>query len=157
MRSRLLRSLLVVLGAAAGAALALLFDPASGRRRRHALLDRTRARARRTFRRGRRFVHHAGSDAYGLAQRIVHRVRDEPRELDDVTLAHKVESVLFRDPAVPKGQININAEYGVVYLRGELDRQDLIEALENEVRKVKGVCGVENLLHLSGSQPPQRR
>ena len=44
----------------------------------------------------------------------------------------------------------MNAENGVVYLRGEADRSELIETLENQVRKVEGVQEVENLLHLPG-------
>jgi osmotically-inducible protein OsmY len=57
---------------------------------------------------------------------------------------------------VPKGQINVNAERGVVVLRGQVERPELLEALEARVRNVKGVRAVENLLHLPGSPPPQR-
>ena len=64
----------------------------------------------------------------------------------------KVESIVFRKHDVPKGQININAENGVVYLRGQVDRPELVETLEARVRKVRGVKGVENLLHTS--EPP---
>jgi osmotically-inducible protein OsmY len=48
----------------------------------------------------------------------------------------------------------VNAENGVVFLRGEVDRPELIGALEARVRKVKGVRGVENLLHTPASSPP---
>ena len=67
--------------------------------------------------------------------------------LDDATLVDKVESIVFRKHDLPKGQININAENGVVFLRGQVDRPELVEALEARVRKVQGVKGVENLLH----------
>ncbi len=70
-----------------------------------------------------------------------------------MTLAHKIESILFRDRDVPKGQININAEEGVVFLRGQVDRPELVGELEARVRAVKGVRAVENLLHL----PPSPR
>ena len=71
-------------------------------------------------------------------------------DLDDTTLAHKVESEIFRDLEVPKGQINVNAEDGVVILRGEVARPELIKDLEEMARSVKGVKGVENLLHVPG-------
>jgi osmotically-inducible protein OsmY len=73
---------------------------------------------------------------------------------DDVTLTHKVESVVFRDPKFPKGQININAEEGEVFLRGQVDRPELIQELEEAVRDVPGVRSVENLLHLPGTPAP---
>ena len=79
----------------------------------------------------------------------VHRLRPPAKELpDDVTLAHKVESVVFRDRKFPKGRVNINAEQGQVFLRGQLDRPELIHDLEEAVRKVPGVRVVENRLHL---------
>jgi osmotically-inducible protein OsmY len=53
---------------------------------------------------------------------------------------------------VPKGQINVNVEDGVVYLRGELEQPDLIEDLGAQARKVQGVLGVENLLHVPGAE-----
>src|SRR5438067_279296 len=37
-----------------------------------------------------------------------------PKDLDDVGLARKVETVIFRDEAVPKGKIDVNAADGVV-------------------------------------------
>jgi osmotically-inducible protein OsmY len=74
---------------------------------------------------------------------------DDP---DDTTLARKVETEIFRDPDVPKGQINVNAEDGVVILRGEVERPELIEDLEEKTRSVQGVKGVENLLHIPGAE-----
>lgn len=50
-----------------------------------------------------------------------------------MALAHKVESVVFRDPKFPKGQISINAEEGEVFLRGQVDRRELIHDLEEAV------------------------
>jgi osmotically-inducible protein OsmY len=64
----------------------------------------------------------------------------------------KVESIVFRKHDLPKGQININAENGVVFLRGQVDRPELVETLEARVRKVQGVKGVENLLHTPEAQ-----
>jgi len=133
--------------AALGATLAYFFDPASGRRRRRSVRERTVAVLRRRSHRVRRLARHVSSDALGLARRLARRLPHEEPELDDATLAHKVESILFRDRDVPKGRINVNAEHGVVYLRGQVDEPELIDALENRVRRISGVRHVENLLH----------
>ena len=58
---------------------------------------------------------------------------------DDVTLARNVESEIFSDSEVPKGQINVNAENGKVYLRGEVGQPELIRDLEERARSVQGV------------------
>lgn len=75
-------------------------------------------------------------------------------EPDDATLAHKVETEIFRTDEVPKGQINVNAELGVVYLRGEVPAQSMIDDLVDRARNVDGVSRVESLLHLPGQDAP---
>lgn len=139
---------LVAAAATVGAALGYFLDPRHGRRRRHTTRDRSAALVRRGAHRARRVARHTSSDAYGLARRAAHRFSRDAGELDDATLAHKVESIVFRAGDVPKGQINVNAERGVVYLRGQVDRPELLRSLEQRVRKVRGVRGVENRLHL---------
>jgi osmotically-inducible protein OsmY len=143
----------LALGGALGALLAYFFDPQGGRGRRHLAVDRTAA----FFRSGRRRAARAGrgvaAEAYGVSQKVRHR-KQEPKDFDDATLADKIRSQVFRDPAVPKGNVNVNVQNGVVQLRGELPRPDLIEALVAETRKVQGVRDVENLLHLPGTSAP---
>ena len=68
------------------------------------------------------------------------------RDYDDVTLARKVESELFRPADVPKGAISVNVNDGVVELRGELSDQAQIDQLGDTARKVSGVKDVRNLL-----------
>jgi hypothetical protein len=131
---------------AAGAALAFLFDPQNGKRRRHMLRDRTAGFFRHRVRRAGRAV---GAEAYGLAMKAAHLREARKPQPNDATLVQKVESEVFRDPAIPKGQINVNAEDGVVFLRGEVDSPELISSLEKSTGKVKGVRGVENLLRLA--------
>jgi len=147
---------LALVSGTAGAAASYFLDPRNGRRRRHTMRDRSFALGRRTAHRGRRLARHVVSDAIGAGRRALNALPSEQPELDDATLAHKVETILFRDRAVPKGQINVNAELGVVFLRGEVDAPDLAPALEERARKVKGVRGVENLLHAPGQPPPDR-
>jgi osmotically-inducible protein OsmY len=70
--------------------------------------------------------------------------------LNDPALVRKVESEVFRDDSLPKGSISVNAEYGVVYFRGEVPSQELMEELTKRARGVDGVRAVENLTHLPG-------
>jgi hypothetical protein len=150
------RALLLLGLAGAGAAAAYFLDPASGRRRRHESRDRSARLARRTGHRASRFARHTSSEIVGRGKRALHTAQRNVPDLDDTTLAHKVETILFRDRDVPKGQINVNAENGVVFLRGQVERPELVEGLEARVRKVRGVRGVTNLLHVPGSPPPSR-
>ena len=47
------------------------------------------------------------------------KAKPRPKQLDDVTVTRKVETVLFRDDSVDKGKISVNTADGVVTLRGE--------------------------------------
>ena len=85
----------------------------------------------------------------GLASRAL-----RPKEYDDATLKDKVESELFRDEHEVKGSVSINAQEGVVQLRGELPSQDLIDALVERTHKIQGVREVESLLHTPGTEAP---
>lgn len=141
------------LSAAGGALAAFFLDPASGRRRRAQLVQQVSGFFRRRGRQARRLSRAAGAEAYGLAQRAAH-LRPEPKDLNDPELAHKVETEIFRDAHVPKGRINVSAHDGIVALRGEVERPELIEELVEKARRVPEVREVENLLHLPGTQAP---
>lgn len=79
-----------------------------------------------------------------------------PKDLDDVGLARKVETVIFRDASVPKGKIDVNAADGVVWLRGEAKTPDMIKMLEAAAARIPEVKKVENLLHLPKTPAPTR-
>jgi hypothetical protein len=79
-----------------------------------------------------------------------------PKDLDDVGLARKVETIIFRDDSVPKGKIDVNAADGVVWLRGEAKSPDMIKALERQASAIPEVKQVENLLHLPKTPAPTR-
>jgi hypothetical protein len=79
-----------------------------------------------------------------------------PKDIDDVGLARKVETVIFRDKSVPKGKIDVNAADGVVWLRGEAQTPDMIKALERQATAIPEVKKVENLLHLPKTPAPTR-
>jgi osmotically-inducible protein OsmY len=137
---------------AIGAALAYFFDPDNGRRRRSIARDKLGKYVRQTGRQ----AQDAGAQAQGLKAKATHVSETPKPQPDDVTLARKVETEIFRDAAVPKGQINVNVEDGVVFLRGELPERDLISDLEKQARKVQGVLAVENLLHVPGEEAPAK-
>jgi osmotically-inducible protein OsmY len=141
------------IGAALGALLAYLFDRQNGRRRRHELVDRAGGRIRAGKRQAVRTGRHVAAGAYGVKQKVTH-LNEEPKDYDDATLADKVRSEVFRDPHLPKGDVNVNVQEGVVQLRGEVERPELIDELVEQTRKVRGVRDVENLLHLPGTEAP---
>jgi osmotically-inducible protein OsmY len=140
-------------GAAVAGLGVLLLD--RGRRRR--LVQRLNGLVHRARRRSERLAGAAAAEAYGLGKKATH-LREQPKETpNDATLAAKVESQVFRDPGMPKGSVAVNAEGGVVILRGEVERPELIAELEAKVRKVQGVRDVENLLHLPGTEAPMHQ
>jgi hypothetical protein len=141
-----------------GALLAYFLDPKAGRRRRHTARDRAMSRARRGERRAAARARRAESHAIGIARRTFNAARRRHREpVDDVTLARKVESELYRRARVPKGHISINAEDACVFLRGVMERQEDIERIEVATRQIDGVREVENLIHLPGTPAPASR
>jgi osmotically-inducible protein OsmY len=134
-------------GCAVGAAAEFLLDPSHGARRRHLARDRAFSRARRRSRDAVRRARYMEGIAEGMAHRaakVVHPAH--PDQPDDVTLSRKVESVAFREAGTPKGHVSVNAERGVVYLRGRLDTTEQIDALVRAAGAVEGVKGVKNLL-----------
>jgi len=108
---------LLAAGAAVGVTGAYFLDPKNGRRRRHAAQGRLVA------------------------------LWSSQEELNDAELANKVRSEIFRDHHTSKGQVNVNSEQGVVYLRGQLRDPEEIRELVKAARGVGGVRGVASLLH----------
>jgi BON domain len=138
-------------GITSGAVLAYLLDAERGRQRRDHAAAVVRHATGRLVRRARV----TGLRLHGRTKGVLHQLCPPPSEpLDDAGLAHKVESVLFRDAQVPKGRISINAENGTVFLRGQVESPELIDDLTKSVRKIAGVSDVVNLLHLPGTPAP---
>ena len=136
--------------AALGGAVAYFLDPEMGNRRRKMALQRTAHLVRRSARGLGKSGTKLGGDITGKRQALMHS-RDAHEPFDDATLAHKVESVLFRDPHIAKGRININAEHGVVVLRGEVEQPSDMRDIERAVKDIDGVHEVRSLLHLANS------
>jgi hypothetical protein len=139
----------LLVACALGALLQFVFDRQQGARRRHLARDRVRSKVRRRTRDAVRRAKYMEGFAEGVAHKVTHAVpgvggHEEP---DDVTLARKVQSVAFREAHTPKGHVVVNAERGVVHLRGQLDTDDQIEALVRATKAIDGVKDVKNLLH----------
>lgn len=149
------------LGALGGAAGLYFFDPANGRRRRAMARQRGAAIVRRVFRRGADRAEVATKMAQGHAAGAAHEARkamaDDRPAANDQELADRVRTELFRPEDVPKGSISINAEMGVVYLRGQVDQPEQIKELVSRAQSVEGVRAVENMLHAPGQPAPMKQ
>ena len=145
--------LAVLAGAAAGAVAVYFFDPERGRARRTQFVDWSGARLRRGWSALNQLGARTGSSAAAFPQRMV-SLRSGPRPADDLTLRDRVESEVFRNGDLPKGQINLDVESGVVTIRGQVENAFQIASVEKAVWKVPGVVGVENLLHVDGTPAP---
>jgi hypothetical protein len=153
--------LAVVLGAFAVGALAdrFIFDRTNARRRRHMARERGLAKVRRRSRAAVRRAKYMEGVAEGVAHRAAHAmpgVGTSKEPLDDVSLAQKVEGEAFRQAGVSKAHVSVNAEGGVVYLRGRLDSAREIEELVRAVGGVEGVKRVENKLHTPHAAPSEQ-
>ncbi len=125
-----------ILGAGIGAAASHFLDPDNGRRRRHQAVGKTKG---------------AAGKAKGAVATATPTISTE---FDDVSLARKVETEVFRDADAPKGEVSVDVQAGVAYLRGEVTDEAWIARLADEASKVDGIKGVENLLHPQGTPAP---
>ena len=92
-----------------------------------------------------------------LGKRFANRNPSPKAGMDDVTLARKVETELFRDAKSLKGKVNIDAVDGVVTLRGTVKNPAENKAIEAKVRSIPEVRDVENLLHQPKTSAPTRQ
>lgn len=147
----------LIAAAGSGAALAYLADPQQGRRRRHVARDRTLALVRRGRREALRRGDYAAGKMTGAAHEAVEAIAGGPDTgSDDVTLTRKVESEISRAAYELKSRVVVNAEDGVVYLRGELHDEDEIATVTAATERVPGVQRVESLLHTPGTPAPMK-
>jgi osmotically-inducible protein OsmY len=141
---------------AIGAGLAYFLDPDNGNRRRKMAVQRIGAAGRTAQQRTERAASYAASEAAGTAQRVTHPVSSQEPPGDDITLARKVETEIFRPEDAPKGKVNVQAVDGIVELRGEVDDARTIEEIVRKAESIPGVRGVENLMHTPGTPAPTR-
>ena len=145
----------LAVASAVGATAAFFLDPVSGKRRRQVARDKVGSWIRggrdRLARRGR----YLRGQAAGAMEEARRGTTVQIPETDE-TLAHKVESEALGYSGIPSGRVNVNAERGVVVLRGQVDTPDDVRRVEKLVREVDGVREVENLLHTPGTPAPNR-
>jgi BON domain len=145
--------LILFAGVGAGYIAAYFLDPEQGRGRRAEVARRLSGMGLEANRMAQRTTILATDKASGIKSRVLSRAGNV--ETDDLTLLDRVESEVFRDPAIPKGDINVMVIEGKAVLRGQVDEPQ-IGAIEAAVRKVVGVKDVENLLHVPGTPAPNK-
>lgn len=94
------------------------------------------------------------SFALGKVSALVNGTRGAKPDMTDATLKAKVETELFRDADVPKGDIDIVVVDHVVELRGQVKRPEIKKSLEVKAGAIPEVRGVKNLLHLPKTPAP---
>jgi BON domain len=145
--------LLLFAGVGAGYLAAYFLDPEQGRGRRAEVARRVGGMGLEANRIAQRTTMLATDKASGIKSRVLSRTGSA--ETDDLTLLDRVESEVFRDPAIPKGDINVMVVEGKAVLRGQVNEPQIGE-IEAAVRKVVGVKDVENLLHVPGTPAPNK-
>jgi hypothetical protein len=120
------------------------------------LVERSLGIGRRTARQGLRLGRWGASFARGQLRRITRSQAGPKPGMDDATLKAKVETELFRPADAPKSGVIVNVANGVVQLRGQVKAPEQVRGLEDHVRGIPEVRGVENLLHLPKTPPPTR-
>jgi len=141
----------LLIGAAAGAAAAHFLDPQSGRRRRNEMREQAVSKVQSGAGQAATTASYAASKAKGA---VADATPSRTSDLDDVTLARKVETEIFRAPDAPKGDVSVDVQAGVVHLRGAVADESWIARLADHADKVDGVKGVRNLLHRPGTPAP---
>ena len=126
-------ALFFALGAAVGAALSRLLSR-----------DRARAMAGSAssgVSAARTQAHHAANKMKGVA----HAVTPHHHEaMDDQTIADRVRSEIFRAADAPKGDVSVDVQAGVVYLRGAVSEHAWIDRLGTAAAKVEAPPGQES-------------
>jgi hypothetical protein len=145
--------LLLLVGAGAGYLAAYFLDPERGRGRRAEVVRRLGSAGLEANRMAQRTTVLATDKASGIKSRVLSRAGNG--DSDDLTILDRVESEVFRDPSIPKGDINVMVVEGKAVLRGQV-AEPQIGAIEAAVRKVVGVKDVENLLHTPGTPAPNK-
>lgn len=132
-----------VLAAAAGATIAYLFDPVSGRTRRARLSDQAAARARRAAEETETRARYE----MGRAKGALHDAgRDTDFPADDAELLQKVRSEAVGPSDISTADIEIHVDGGEVVIRGMSRDQAAERELVTRIQQVTGVRAVRNEL-----------
>lgn len=149
----------LLIGSALGAALMYLFDPAAGTRRRALLRDKFVHMAHMAKGTATTTIPQKADYLSGFATGAYHRAKDMMPHQEELVpdesqfITDRVMSIVFRDPKFPKGQINVNTVDQIVYLRGHIEDQSLVNEIEERTRSVHGVKDVVNLINRPDVDP----
>lgn len=138
---------------AVGGAAAYLLDPQQGRGRRARMRDQARAAARRRRLEAERSVRYAQGRLEGTAAAVRGKRRFTPA--DDRALADKLKEVLSRTSS-DTSDVTVEVVDGVATLRGELGTPQEVQEITRACAEVNGIERVENLLHLPGTEAPNK-
>jgi osmotically-inducible protein OsmY len=133
----------------AGAGMAYLFDPQSGKGRRHELRNRLLALLRRSGRRAVGKAKYVAGHAEGIGAEAVGVVTKREDQADDQTVKDRILSQAFRDVGVSTGEVSVDVADGIATLRGTPASAELAQALIERVRAVPGVRTVTPRLTVS--------
>ncbi len=153
----------LITGLAVGAAAMFILDPQNGRRRRSLARDQA-IKARNTVDRAvTEDLPKRADYVSGFAEGALHKVRQmtdggsDRRSENESVLVDRVMSQVFRDPNLPKGDINVDASGSTVFLRGAVQDDELALDIANRVRAVEGVDHVVNLINQPEADPSVAR
>jgi hypothetical protein len=148
----------------AAAMAGLVASRARFRRSRAARRSSGSSVARRARRAVRERVHELGMQeryAQGRARGVLYRVMPQRHDVpSDAQLEDRVRSMMFRDPLVPKRDIMVTADRGMVTLAGRVRTARMAQEIERRAAAIPDVEAVRNLLaigHENGSTAPQER
>jgi hypothetical protein len=150
-------------GLALGAGAMFVFDPQNGRRRRSLARDRAIKARNSVDRVISEDIPKRADYLSGFAEGARHKVRQmaeggsDRRPENEHVLVDRVLSQVFRDPELPKGDVNVDADGTTVFLRGSVDSDDLANKIEQRVRSVEGVDHVVNLINQPEADPTEVR
>src|SRR3954467_9178081 len=137
------------LGLAAGAAAVHFLG---GHDRRNAIRDQAMSKASTAASAVQSQASHVANQAKGAAQTVTPS-GTRLEQPDDVTLARKVETEIFRAADAPKGSVSVDVQAGIATLRGEVG-EEWIQRLRDQGGRVPRLPGVQNLLHTPDAPTP---
>lgn len=137
--SRFVKSVITL---AAGAAIAYLFDPVSGRSRRVRLADQAAARGRDIVRQARAEAEYQAGHVKGFVHEALDTDGDEPE--DDAELLQKVRSEAIGPSGVPTDGFEVHVDSGQVVIRGQVPIDVDVDRM---IERIRGVTGVRSVKH----------
>lgn len=143
----------VASGAVVGAVAMFFLDPRGGNRRRAMVRDKVAHAGNVVSDTVPQKVGSVSNMAKGVQQAASSRVGGSHASDDDKTVTDRVMSEVFRDPQLPKGEVNVNTVDHVVYLRGHIEDPTKVEEIEERTRQVPGVKDVINLINRPDIDP----